>query len=79
MDDKVLVLLIILLILVIFSFDYQARLNRNSIRIFFEDYEFRKSQIKRLSEKAIELAKIKNVVFILNKEQELDYTYYRGF
>ncbi len=65
MSDKWLILVIILIILVIFSFDYQARINRNSIRIFFEEYEYPKNGILGLLEGIFCLRITKNIGFTL--------------
>ncbi len=60
-SDKWLILVIILIILVIFSFDYQAIINKNSIRIFFEEYEYPTNGIFGLLEEILCFSNIEGI------------------
>jgi len=74
MSDKLLIIVIVLLIIVIFSFDYQARVNnRNSIRIFFEDYEYPKNGIFGLSGENIYPNSTDTIAFMLVRKLNKDF------
>jgi len=52
--------------LVVFSFDYHVRANKNSIRIFFEDYEYPRAQTRILTGKIKALNVINKIILSLN-------------
>lgn len=66
MNNKLLVLIIVLIMLVVFSFDYHVRANKNSIRIFFEDYEYPRAQTRILTGKIKALNVINKIILSLN-------------